>query len=150
MKKNCFKKVQKCFKANVHLITCYETKKGTAIFCSAKDSIPIHQKTKVIYKVTCPGCNEDYVGKTDRNLITRLNEMLPMKINLCISTYRNVNTLHILLIYTDYQTLMLQQQRSITNDILLTLLFLTSVFWTHAVTGPNCYFQKHCTSKSCT
>ena len=74
MKKNCFKKVQKCLKANVHLITCYETKKGTAIFCSAKDSIPIHQKTKVIYKVTCPGCNEDYVGKTDRNLITRLNE----------------------------------------------------------------------------
>ena len=74
MKKNCFKKVQKCLKANVHLITCYETKKGTAIFCSAKDSILIHQKTKVIYKVTCPGCNEDYVGKTDRNLITRLNE----------------------------------------------------------------------------
>ena len=27
-----------------------------------------------IYKVTCPGCNEDYIGKIDRNLVTRLNE----------------------------------------------------------------------------
>ena len=44
------------------------------MFCSAKESIPIHQKANVIYKVTCPGCNEDYVGKTGRNLVTRLNE----------------------------------------------------------------------------
>ena len=44
------------------------------MFCSAKDSIPIRQKANLIYKVTCPGSNEDYVGKTDRNLITRLNE----------------------------------------------------------------------------
>ena len=45
------------------------------MFCSAKDSIPIYQKANVIYKVTCPGCNENYVGKTDRNLVTRLNEL---------------------------------------------------------------------------
>ena len=44
------------------------------MLCSAKDSIPVYQKANVIYKVTCPGCNEDYVGKTDRNLVTRLNE----------------------------------------------------------------------------
>ena len=73
MKKSCFKKVQKCLKENFCFITCYETKK-TAMFSSAKDSIPIQQKANVIHKVTCPGCNEDYVGKTDRNLVTRLNE----------------------------------------------------------------------------
>ena len=73
MRKNCFKKVQKCLKENVPFITCYETKK-TAIFCSAENSIPIHQKANVIYKVSCPGCHEDYVGKTDWNLVTRLNE----------------------------------------------------------------------------
>ena len=28
----------------------------------------------VIYKVTYSGCNEDYVRKTDLNLITRLSE----------------------------------------------------------------------------
>ena len=47
------------------------------MFCSAKESIPIHQKANVIYKVTCPGCNEDYVGKTDCNLVTILNEHAP-------------------------------------------------------------------------
>ena len=73
MKKNCFKKVQKCLQENVCFITCYEIKK-TAMFCSAKDNILIHQKANVIYKVTCPGCNEDYIVKTNRNLVTRLNE----------------------------------------------------------------------------
>ena len=139
MKKNCVKKMQKCLKENVRFITCYETKK-TAMFHSTKVSIPIHQKVNVISKVTCPGCNEDHLGKTYHNLITRLNEMLPVKITLCISTYRNVNTLHILWIYLDYQTSMLQQQRSTTNNILLALLFLTLVFLTLAVAGPNCYF----------
>ena len=56
-----------------HKIVSYETKK-TAMFCSAKDSIPIHQKANVIYKITCPGFNEYYIGKTDRNLVWRLNE----------------------------------------------------------------------------
>ena len=72
-KKNCFKKVQKCLKENFCFITCYETKK-TGMLCSAKDSISKHQKANVIYKVTLPSCNEDYVGETDRNLVTRLNE----------------------------------------------------------------------------
>ena len=44
------------------------------MFCSAKGSIPIHQKANVVYKVTCPGSNEDYIEKIDRNLVTRLNE----------------------------------------------------------------------------
>ena len=73
MKRNCFKKVQKCLKENVYFITCYETKK-TVMFCSTKYSIPIHRKAKVICKVTSHGCNEAYVGKTDRNSVTRLNE----------------------------------------------------------------------------
>ena len=44
------------------------------MFCSAKDSIPTHQKTNVIYKVSCPDYVEYYIGKTVRNLVTRLNE----------------------------------------------------------------------------
>ena len=71
MKKNCLKKIQKCLKENVRFMTCYETKK-TAMFSSAKESILIHQKANII--ITRPGCNEDYVGKTNRNLVTRLNE----------------------------------------------------------------------------
>ena len=44
------------------------------MFCSAKDSIPIHQKTNFICKVICLDCSEDYLGKTDCNLVTRLSE----------------------------------------------------------------------------
>ena len=30
-------------------------------------------KANVTYKATCPGCYEDYVGKSDHNLVTRSN-----------------------------------------------------------------------------
>ena len=31
-------------------------------------------KSNVVYRITCPGCFQIYVGKTDRNLITRHDE----------------------------------------------------------------------------
>ena len=43
-------------------------------FCSATDSISVHQKANVIYEVICPGCNKDYVGETIQDLVTRLNK----------------------------------------------------------------------------
>ena len=44
------------------------------MFCNTKDSISAEQKSNVIYGITCPACFQKYVGKTDRNLITRLDE----------------------------------------------------------------------------
>ena len=44
------------------------------MFCSITDKIPTHQKSNVIYTIKCPGCGEDHIGKTDRCVITRLNE----------------------------------------------------------------------------
>ena len=44
------------------------------MFRNIKDSISAEQKSNVIYKITCPGCFQKYVGKTDRNLIIRLDE----------------------------------------------------------------------------
>ena len=44
------------------------------MFCSVKDKIPTHQKSSAIYTIKRPECGEDYVGKTDRFVITRLNE----------------------------------------------------------------------------
>ena len=41
------------------------------MFCSAKNSILIHQKVNVIYKVTCPASGDNYVRKTDPNLVMR-------------------------------------------------------------------------------
>ena len=139
LRKNCFKRVQKCLKENVHSITCYGTKK-TKMFCLAKYSIPIHQKANLIYKVTCPGCNEDYVGKTDHNLVTRLNERAsyedqPMYQHLSkCEHFAYIIDLH-KLPHIDTST-----TEIITNNNFLTLFFLTFVFRTPVVTGPNCYF----------
>ena len=44
------------------------------MFCSVKDKIPTHQKSNVIYIINCPGCGEDYAGKNERCVVTRLNE----------------------------------------------------------------------------
>ena len=44
------------------------------MFCSVKDKIPTHQKSNVIYTRKCSRCGESYVVKTDRCVITRLNE----------------------------------------------------------------------------
>ena len=44
------------------------------MFCSVKDKIPTHQKSNVVYSIRCPGCGDEYVGKTDRCVITRMSE----------------------------------------------------------------------------
>ena len=67
------KKLRRYLKTNVVFITKNSTKK-ISMFCPSKDRTPKHQKSNLIYKIVCPGCQETYVGKTDRCLITRLNE----------------------------------------------------------------------------
>ena len=71
--KICIRKLKRCFKSNVTFFTLYDTKK-CAMFFSVKDKISTHQKSNVIYTIKCQGCSEDYIGKTDRCVITRLNE----------------------------------------------------------------------------
>lgn len=67
------RKLKRCFKENVKFNTVYKTNK-LAMFCNTKDNISIEQKANVIYKIKCPGCFNEYIGKTDRNFITRLDE----------------------------------------------------------------------------
>ena len=67
------RKLKRSFKENIKFKMVYKTKK-LSMFCNTKGSIPAEQKSNVIYRITCPGCFQKYVGKTDRNLITRLNE----------------------------------------------------------------------------
>ena len=70
--KTSIRKLKRCFKTNVKFVTVYDTKKY-AMFCCVKDKIPINQKFNVIYTTKSAGCGQDYVGKTDRCVITRLN-----------------------------------------------------------------------------
>ena len=44
------------------------------MFCQTKDKTIWKQKANVIHIIQCPGYHNDYVGKTDRNLISRLSE----------------------------------------------------------------------------
>ena len=67
------RKLKRSFKENNRFKTVYKTKK-LSMFCTTKDSISAEQKSNVIYEITCPSCFQKYVGKTNRNLITRLDE----------------------------------------------------------------------------
>ena len=44
------------------------------MFCSNKDRLPQNEKANVVYLFSCPGCSKKYIGKTERNLTTRLDE----------------------------------------------------------------------------
>ena len=67
------RKLKRSFKENIKFKTVYKTNK-LSMFCNTKDSISAEQKSNVIYGITCPGCFQKYVVKTDRNLIIRLDE----------------------------------------------------------------------------
>ena len=67
------KSLKRSFRESVKLKNIYKTNK-LSMFCNTKDNISVEQKSNVIYRITCPGCIHKYVGKTDRNLITRLDE----------------------------------------------------------------------------
>ena len=43
-------------------------------FCSVKDKIPEEQKNDVIYNIKCPGCGQEYIGKTDCCFGVRMHE----------------------------------------------------------------------------
>ena len=43
---------------------------------SVKDAIPKLQKSFIVYKFVCPGCNACYIGETTRHLSTRIEEHL--------------------------------------------------------------------------
>ena len=44
------------------------------MFCGLKDKVPSNLQSHVIYEFCCPGCHSKYIGKTDRNFGTRLDE----------------------------------------------------------------------------
>ena len=70
---NLIKKIRRFSKKNINFKVFYENKK-VGMFCSAKDKVCRDQKANLIYQITCPGCGGKYIGKTDRNFITRMGE----------------------------------------------------------------------------
>ena len=57
------KKIQRNVSRKINIRVIHTTTK-VSNFCSTKDKIPEEQRNNIIYKITCPGCGENYVGKT--------------------------------------------------------------------------------------
>ena len=85
--RNLIKKLRRNLKVKVNFVVIYQTKK-TAFFASNKDKIPDLSRNNIIYEITCPGCNNKYIGKTKRCLQTRLSEHF-YNINTCAVTHLN-------------------------------------------------------------
>ena len=73
--KKCISKLRKCSKKELKFILMYDTKK-VAFFCSNKDPVPVNLESHVIYQFECPERKAKYIGKTDRYLELRLNDVL--------------------------------------------------------------------------
>ena len=46
----------------------------SSFYTYTKGQIPKLMKSYVIYQFDCPGCNDSYIRKTERNLCTRTEE----------------------------------------------------------------------------
>ena len=42
--------------------------------CNTKDKVPEYLKSHMVYEFCCPACNSKYIGKTDQNFGTRVQE----------------------------------------------------------------------------
>ena len=71
--RKCKQRLKRCLKHNVYIRITYGTKK-IAMFCSNKDKTPDALKSHCVYEFKCPGCSKGYIGKTDRNFLTRTEE----------------------------------------------------------------------------
>ena len=78
--KRFLKKVKRCLNSKVKLRVLYDTKK-ISFYYNIRDKVPHDQKNHIIYKIKGPGCNECYIGKTERCLITRITEKKKKKRN---------------------------------------------------------------------
>jgi hypothetical protein len=70
---NVIRKISPLLKSPCKFIVNWKTT-DTNFFISLKDATPKTYQSSVVYEFKCPGCNANYVGKTDRCLYTRIKE----------------------------------------------------------------------------
>ena len=73
VKKKLLKKIQRNLIQPVKFVIINDAKK-ISNFLPKKDKTPNSSLSNIVYEFTCPGCNSSYIGKTERNLATRLSE----------------------------------------------------------------------------
>jgi len=72
--------VRKLSKLPIPVRTVLTLRKMKTVMPSLKPPVPKLLRSRVVYKITCPGCESSYVGQTVRHLKTRLAE------------HKNINT----------------------------------------------------------
>ena len=58
------KKIGRCLKINVKFVVIYDTKK-VSFYCNVKDKVLHEQVNNIIYRIMCPRCSGNYIGKKD-------------------------------------------------------------------------------------
>ena len=71
--KKLIRKLQRNLTKPVKFIVIYQTKK-VSFFLSKKDKIPDLERNELVHELSCVGGSATYIGKTVRNLPTRLTE----------------------------------------------------------------------------
>ena len=71
--KNIVRKLKRHIDEPFKLRNIYCTKKLSYHY-NIKDKVPEYLKSHMVYEFCCPACNSKYIGKTDRNFATHVQE----------------------------------------------------------------------------
>ena len=71
--KNLVRKLKRHIDKPFKLRNIYRTKK-LSYYCNTKHKVPEYLKSHTVYEFCCQACNIKYIGKTDRNFGTRVQE----------------------------------------------------------------------------
>ena len=71
--KNLVKKLKRHIDEPFKLRNIYRTKK-LSYYCNTKDKVPEYLKSHIVYEFPSPACKSKYIGKTDLNFTTRVQE----------------------------------------------------------------------------
>ena len=110
--KRCFEKYERFLNSNFKFRVLYGTKK-MPFYCNIKDRVSHTQRSHVIYTIKCPGCSGCYISKTERCLITRINEQ--GRKGGCLNSSLNMNCLKIVFACIPYSSQLNKDE----NDISL-------------------------------
>ena len=62
--------------SDFRICVAWKSSRTLRTFFSFKDKLPLHLRSKILYRFTCDGCNSIYIGKTKRHFLVRAYEHL--------------------------------------------------------------------------
>ena len=75
-KENCQLWLSSHISSDFRICVVWKSMRTLRTFFSFKDKLPMHLRSKILYRFTCDGCNSIYIGKTKRHFLVRAYEHL--------------------------------------------------------------------------